>query len=166
MDRGWYSRLLLVVALVGLGVYYALPSAIYFLSDPDVRRSRTALAEAIPDWLPDQRLNLGIDLQGGLHLVMGVDTEKAVQDRADRLGDEIVEAMKNAGKPLASVRRPSEAPELEITLESEGDWTQLQQVLEDWSDSWEVRSRSAEPCTSPRSPRTKPSSGTTPSAKR
>lgn len=142
MDRAWYTRFVLVIALVVVALYYATPSFIYFLSPPEERRSRTAMEENIPDWLPDSRLNLGIDLQGGLHLVMGVDTEKAVQDRADRVADELIEAMKTAGKPLESARRPAAAPELELVLQSESDWAQLQEVLEDWTDTWEVRSRS------------------------
>jgi preprotein translocase subunit SecD len=142
MERAWYTRLVLVLALIVVASYYAAPSVIYFMSPPEERRSRTAMEERIPDWMPDSRLNLGIDLQGGLHLVMGVDTEKAVQDRADRVADEIVEAMSDAGKPLESARRPAEAPELELVLKGEGDWPQLQETLKDWEETWEVRSRS------------------------
>jgi len=141
MDRAWYTRFVLVIAVVAVALYYAAPSVIYFLSPPEDRRSLTAMEERIPDWLPESRLNLGIDLQGGLHLVMGVDTEKAVQDRADRVGDEIVQAMKAADRPLESVKRPGQAPELEIVMKSDSDWPQLQETLETWSDTWEVRSR-------------------------
>jgi len=142
MDRAWYTRLVTVLALVAIAAYYAAPSVIYFFAPPEERRSRTAMEERIPDWLPESRLNLGIDLQGGLHLVMGVDTEKAVQDRADRVADEVIDAMSSAGKPLESAKRPAEAPVLELVMQSESDWEQLQEVLEDWSDTWEVESRS------------------------
>ncbi len=141
MDRSWYTRFALVVGLVLLGIYYAAPSVIYFMSSPDVRRSRDALQERIPDWLPQTRLNLGIDLQGGLHMVMGVDTDKAIQDRADRVGDEIVESMKQADTALEGVYRPDDTPELEIAMASADDWPQLKEVLDAWQGAWEVRAR-------------------------
>jgi preprotein translocase subunit SecD len=142
MESGWYWRLVLVLGLVALSAYYALPSIIYFEMPPDQRRSREAIKETIPTWLPSHRLNLGIDLQGGLHLVMGVDTEKAVQNRADRLADEIVEGMEEKGKKLKEARRPGDEPVVQIELEKEDDWPVLKEILDLRDDAWEVRSRS------------------------
>src|SRR5687768_15885981 len=142
MERGWYWRLLLVVGLLALSIYYAAPSVIYFGLPADQRRSRTAIDEAIPDWLPKHRFNLGIDLQGGLHLVMGVDTEKAVQNRADRVADELVEAMEEKGKKLKEARRPGDEPILELEMESDADWDTLKEILDFRTDTWEVRSHS------------------------
>jgi preprotein translocase subunit SecD len=142
MERSWYWRFAVVVGLVGLAIYYSLPSAIYFLSEPEVRRSKAKLAEAIPEWLPNKRFNLGIDLQGGLHLVMGVEADKALEDRADRVGDELVEQMQQKGKPLESVKRLGDEPELTIVLKSGDDWDTLKEILEQRKDTWEVASRS------------------------
>lgn len=142
MERSWYWRLVLVLGLMALAVYYAIPSGIYFFADPEIRRSRTKLAEIMPEWAPTHRFNLGIDLQGGLHLVMGVDTEKAVQDRADRVGDELVEAMGEKGADLEQCRREGDAPELRIVLKQAGDYATLKELLEQRTDTWEVRSYS------------------------
>ncbi|MGF1511322.1 MAG: protein translocase subunit SecD [Myxococcota bacterium] len=142
MDSGWYTRLLIVVGGIFVGLYMAAPSAIYFFSDPEVRRSRAAIDNAIPDWLPDNRFNLGIDLQGGLHLVMGVDALKAVNDRADRVADEIVDAMKDEGKEIESARRVGDGPVLEIVLQHESDQSVLSKILEEYQETWEVQSRS------------------------
>src|SRR5689334_7774575 len=116
MERSWYWRLVLVVGLAALAALYFAPSALYLSASPEVRQSKEALKKLIPAWLPAKRVNLGIDLQGGLHLVMGVDTDKALQDRADRASDEIVEAMKNKSKPLKSAKRLGDAPDLEIVM--------------------------------------------------
>lgn len=142
MERGWYWRLLLVIGLVGLAVYYAMPSVIYFGLEPDQRRSRKAIEEAIPDSLPEHRFNLGIDLQGGLHLVMGVDTEKAVLNRVDRVADEIVEAVEEKGTKLEKARRIEAKPVVEIEMKSAGDWSVLKEVLDLRDDTWEVLSHS------------------------
>src|SRR5262245_45091789 len=144
MESSWYWRLVIVLAVVGLSAYYVAPTTIYFLASPEVRRSKEELKKAIPDWLPKHRMNLGIDLQGGLHLVMGVDTEKAVQDRTDRVGDEVFNDMKDKGKPPKSVRRPGDSPELEVMLSNSDDWETLRDLVKGYGDGWEVRSHAGE----------------------
>lgn len=117
MERSWYWRLALVIGLIVGGLYVAAPSFIYLTASPDVRRSKKLLAEKMPEGLPSSRMNLGIDLQGGLHMVMGVDVNKAVLNRADRVADELAVAMQEAGKPLASARRGNdESPVVELEL--------------------------------------------------
>ena len=32
------------------------------------------------DYLPSEKISLGLDLQGGMHLVLGVETEKALEN--------------------------------------------------------------------------------------
>ena len=142
MERSWYWRFSMVVGLIVLATYYAAPSVLYFFADADTRRSPQALKELIPNWLPDSRLNLGIDLQGGLHLVMGVDTTKAVLDRADRVCDEISDAMEDKGTPLERCRRDDEAPVLTITQKGGNDWTNLKELLDFREGNWSVLSRS------------------------
>ena len=144
MEKSWYWRLTLVLGLVVFAVYHAMPSLIYFQADPECRRSRKCLEKLISDNYPDTRVNFGIDLQGGLHLVMGVDAEKAVQNRTDRVGDEIVASMEDKGKKLKSVKRPSGAPELEMLLEKPDDYETLKEILEFRDATWEVRSHTGE----------------------
>ena len=143
MERSWYWRTSLVVGLIILAIYYAAPSVLYFFADPDTRRDDQKLEQAIPNWLPDTRLTLGIDLQGGLHLVMGVDTTKAVLDRADRVCDELTEAMEEKGKTLASCRRDDEeAPVLALQMTDGADWSELKKILDFREGAWSVLARS------------------------
>jgi preprotein translocase subunit SecD len=144
MERSWYWRLTLVLGLVAFAIYHAMPSLIYFDAEPECRRSRKCLETLISKNLPDTRVNFGIDLQGGLHLVMGVDAEKAVQNRTDRVGDEIVGSMEDKGKKLKSVKRPGEAPELEILLNNPDDYETLKEILQFRDATWEVRSHTNE----------------------
>ncbi|MEM7674716.1 MAG: protein translocase subunit SecD [Myxococcota bacterium] len=142
MERSWYWRMSTVVGLMILAVYYVAPSVLYFFADPDVRRDEDKLSAIIPDWLPEQRLSLGIDLQGGLYLVMGVDTTKAVLDRADRVCDELSDSMEEKGKPLAGCTRDEEAPMLTIEVKDAGDWSVLKELLDFRSTTWSLQSRS------------------------
>lgn len=141
MERSWYWRLSTVVGLIVLSIYYAAPSVIYFSAEPDVRRSDQKLAAAIPDWLPEQHLTFGIDLQGGLHLVMGVDANEAILDRAARVCDEISDAMQEKEKPLADCDRDEDAPILQIEMKSPDDWKTLQEILDFRAGAWSILSR-------------------------
>ncbi len=89
MERSWYMRLGLVLAVVFGAIYFLVPSFVYFSLPSDVRNDKEAFEAALPSWAPTKRINLGLDLQGGVHLVLGVDLEKAVKDKVVRRGDEL-----------------------------------------------------------------------------
>jgi preprotein translocase subunit SecD len=42
-----------------------------------------------PGTWPDKKINLGLDLQGGMHLVLEVDTQKAVESTVERISHEL-----------------------------------------------------------------------------
>ncbi len=42
-----------------------------------------------PGWWPHKQINLGLDLQGGMHLVLEVKTEKAVENTLERIRNEL-----------------------------------------------------------------------------
>ena len=73
MKRNW--KPILIVALIAAAVYYLLPSLnFYGLTDAE----RTAMDLDAPEQLVDlhkRSLNLGLDLQGGIHLVLEVKIE-------------------------------------------------------------------------------------------
>ena len=70
----WKITLVLIVALLG-GVY-AVPN---FLA-------RTT-AESLPSWLPHKQINLGLDLQGGSHLLLEVDVAAVLAEQLETLVD-------------------------------------------------------------------------------
>jgi preprotein translocase subunit SecD len=67
-----------VIAICVIGILYAVPNLF----------PREQL-DALPSWLPKQQVNLGLDLQGGSHLLLEVDTKKVIRDRLDNLVDAI-----------------------------------------------------------------------------
>ncbi len=44
---------------------------------------------SIPSWAPQKTVNLGLDLQGGSHLLLQVEMDRVLVERLDSLGDEI-----------------------------------------------------------------------------
>ncbi len=87
MERGLLWKGLLIGALA-LGCLWLLLPTIYSLAvlPQEQRNNQAALEEALPGFAPPARykLSLGLDLQGGVHLVMRVDTRTALQKRVER----------------------------------------------------------------------------------
>jgi len=71
MPRYLWLRVAVVVAAVGVSVWYLYP--------------------------PRQTINLGLDLQGGIHLVLGVEVDKAVENVVDRAAGDLRAALEKKG---------------------------------------------------------------------
>src|SRR5947209_778579 len=89
MDRSWYWKAGFIV-LVAVGALYALvPTWTYFKLPADQRNEAGVFEQRRPGWAPKRHLNLGLDLQGGIHLVMGVEVDRAVREKAVRRAEEL-----------------------------------------------------------------------------
>ena len=53
-------------------------------------------AEALPSWLPHRQISLGLDLQGGSHLLLQVDTAAVVRERLEALVDSVRDEFRKA----------------------------------------------------------------------
>ena len=51
---------------------------------------------SLPDWLPKRQLTLGLDLQGGSHILLQVDRNDLIADRLDTARDDIRVALREA----------------------------------------------------------------------
>jgi preprotein translocase subunit SecD len=71
-------KIVLVCFVCALGVLFALPNLV----------PRSTLDE-LPSWLPHKQINLGLDLQGGSHLLLQVDTATIAAERLETLQDDI-----------------------------------------------------------------------------
>ena len=58
-----------------------------------------------PALWPHKQINLGLDLQGGMHLVLEVDAYKAVESTVERISQEIREQLKKKRLRNVSVDR-------------------------------------------------------------
>ena len=89
MDRSWYWKAGFIAAVTVLAIWALVPSVTYFRLPASERNEASAFDKARPRWAPAKHLNLGLDLQGGIHLVMGVEVDKAVREKAVRRAEEI-----------------------------------------------------------------------------
>jgi preprotein translocase subunit SecD len=63
----------------------------------------------LPSWwssfLPTDRINLGLDLQGGSHLVLGVKVDKAIENNVERIRADLINVLREKGVSGVSVER-------------------------------------------------------------
>jgi len=98
MLRGILYRALLIVVLTVGSVVYLVPS----------------LTTTLPEWwtaalLPSRQIRLGLDLQGGTHLLLSVDLEKAVENALDQNAEELRRAFREANITGIEVQRDGQA---------------------------------------------------------
>lgn len=72
-------------AVVLLGILFALPNLF----------SQSFLAK-LPDWLPKQQMTLGLDLQGGSHILLQIDANELIKERLESARDEIRTSLRDA----------------------------------------------------------------------
>lgn len=97
MEREWYWRGAFFALLTLGAIYLLVPTAYYFKLPAETRNDKGALAEVLPSWAPEKKLNLGLDLQGGIHLVMEVDVDAALRAKAANRGNEIEDQLARDG---------------------------------------------------------------------
>ena len=115
MERSWYWRVALIVGVAIFSLWQLVPSWFYFKLPPDQRNS-DAYDKSVPRWAPAARhhLNLGLDLQGGIHLAMGVDVDRAVKAKVARRADEIADYLRSKDVPITEARTVDGGRRIEV----------------------------------------------------
>lgn len=121
MERRWYVRLGMVGAVLLASIYFLVPTIVYFSLPHDVRNDKEAFEAALPSWAAKKRMNLGLDLQGGVHLVLGVDLDKAVRDKVERRADEMKSWAGSQGLAFASIAPDAAREGVNTSFASETD---------------------------------------------
>jgi preprotein translocase subunit SecD len=94
MERSWWWKAALYFAAIVVAALYLVPSIV-------------TKDEQLPAFFQKyfkKRIQLGLDLQGGLHLVYEVNIEKAVSSKVDRLANDLDDALKKKGADTTVVR--------------------------------------------------------------
>src|SRR5690348_1240962 len=79
----WKIATVLIVLLVG--TILAIPSLM-----------PRATLDQMPSWFPKKTVNLGLDLQGGSHLLLEVDMETLIRERLNGVLDETRTSLRKA----------------------------------------------------------------------
>jgi len=93
MPRGVLVRLVIFLGLALASVVYLVPT---FVGE-------------VPSWwsgfLPKERIRLGLDLQGGTHLILEVKVEKAIENTVERVKEDLRRFLKEKAVPFNKAER-------------------------------------------------------------
>jgi preprotein translocase subunit SecD len=67
-------KVIAILTVVFFGIVYALPSI-----------TPQKILDSLPSWVPQRSVTLGLDLQGGLHLLMHVEVDAVIKERLDSI---------------------------------------------------------------------------------
>jgi SecD/SecF fusion protein len=118
MPKGLRWKVALMLALTAASIFLVLPS---FHGNP-------------PDWvkkyLYGEGLKLGLDLQGGMHLILKVDVDQAVINSTDLAARDLKDSL--GRKQITVVRRKGDNPyEILFSLPNKSALAKVQSVVED-----------------------------------
>jgi preprotein translocase subunit SecD len=120
----------LIVCLAGL--FFLIPTLVSEL--PDAWKKN----------LPADKIRLGLDLQGGMHLVLEVDAAKAVEAAVERTANDMREALMENKIRFRNIER-TKANQLSLELPDSASRTAFDKILKDHYPEFEVASsRTAE----------------------
>ena len=117
MKRNLQYRLVLIIAVLALSVFFLYP--------------------------PQEKINLGLDLQGGIHLVLQVRTQEALDAEVNQVRDRI-EANLRKENLLFSGIRLTEDREIEILGVPQDQRSPVEDYLREYSGDWSYRPRFGE----------------------
>lgn len=126
-------RLIFVSVLTALGILAGVPSIVYFSLPPEVRNDPAAVKAKLPKWLPATYVNLGLDLQGGVQLVLGVDTTEAVENKLGRIGTELPEWARDKGMTVKTSYVSKGQARLHVEM---ADGTDMNKFKSDFTESF------------------------------
>lgn len=116
MPKGLNWRFLLIVAFLFLSVIFLIPT----------------LVPNLPSWwsgvLPKDKINLGLDLQGGSHLVMEVDTPKAVEGSLDLIATDLEDSLTAQTLRFKHIAREG-GDKVKMTLYDKGTLETVQELI-------------------------------------
>jgi preprotein translocase subunit SecD len=84
----------------------------------------------LPPWfskiIPTDKIHLGLDLQGGMHLILEVEAEKAVESYVERIKNNLKDDLKEKGIPVGKLEREKSN---QIVMEVSGDKAKWEKLL-------------------------------------
>jgi preprotein translocase subunit SecD len=114
MLRGLKWRLILYAAISLFAILLLLPT----------------LTSELPPWftkvIPTEKIHLGLDLQGGMHLILEVEAEKAVESYVERIKNNLKDDLKDKGVPVGKLEREKSN---QIVLEVSGEKERWEKIL-------------------------------------
>src|SRR3989442_7622447 len=100
-----------------------------------VRVALVAVVVAVSIWYlypPRKTINLGLDLQGGIHLMLGVEADKHVASQTDRAAEDLKSALERKGIGVRRIAREGDTT-IQVELANPQSWNDVLTVVSEFS---------------------------------
>lgn len=119
-------RVIITLLVTAVALVYLVPS---FTSLPDTWKK----------YLPSDKLRLGLDLQGGMHLVLEVETQKAIESNLDRIAGDMKETLMNRKVRFRNIER-GQAGTISLELTDKESSPEFNKIVRDQYPDLELKS--------------------------
>ncbi|MCL2013291.1 MAG: protein translocase subunit SecD [Cystobacterineae bacterium] len=117
LGSGWWTRLVIILLVALFSCWFLVPSyySLFVLKRED-RNKLEELEKVLPWWAPPARyrLSLGLDLQGGIYMIMRVDTKTALMKSTDKRSLQISALLKEKNLTAVQVESLPEARQVRL----------------------------------------------------
>jgi protein-export membrane protein SecD len=103
-------KVILVIGVVLAGIIFALPNVF-----------PRASMETMPGWLPHKQVSLGLDLQGGAHLLYQLDESEMIEDWLNTIRDDVRETLRRNRIPYIDLTQNAADRSVSVKIREGGD---------------------------------------------
>lgn len=125
MPKGAGWRIILIIAFIVVSAVYLVPT----------------LTPQLPSWwkgmLPKDKIHLGLDLQGGTHLVLEVETQKAVEGTLDLVATDLEDSLSSKNLRFKKIFRNG-SDKVSVVLYEKDTAAAVQKLLKEKYRDYEV----------------------------
>lgn len=136
MKNNLTPRIILILAIIVISIIELVPTLLGYgtVSDEELQAGKTTKKEYIDLGITKiEPIKLGLDLQGGMHVVLGIRTEKAIHDELGHMSDIYREVFKKERIKYTDIKVTAKNT-LEMTFESAQEAQKAKAVISDRDD--------------------------------
>lgn len=111
-------KVLIVLGVILAGIVFALPNAF-----------PRATMEGMPAWLPHKQVSLGLDLQGGAHLLYQLDENEMLEDWLETIRDDVRETLRKNRIPYVDLQQNIADKSVSVKIREGGDFDKAYEEL-------------------------------------
>ena len=132
-----FFRILLTLIICVSALLFASPNFFYSMVDKKV--NNPTQTSAWPNFMPSTLVKLGLDLRGGVYMLLEVKTDDVVKEKFDFLWSDIRKSLVKKRKELGSIRRiDSPSDQLKIEIGNQEGISFAIQEIEEFNSSTEL----------------------------
>lgn len=127
MFKSLKLRLAITASVCLVALYFLIPTFISQIPSP------------WSDYLPKDKIHLGLDLQGGMHLVLEVDSQKALESMVERMSNDLKESLMESKVRFRKIER-SKGAAISLELTEASGKSALDKIINDQFTDLEIAS--------------------------